>query len=514
MTVTRPLQQCILVYFCRLNDEGNVLLPNLLRSHKQHQQIRRRYDTDRLTHTLGPSIPQQQQLVLAQQGSTMPQQQQQHHPKEALLRAVDTFIYQVTKGESGRSKRIKAEVKFLEDLPVPDGGFYKVPHREVAGLGTTDSEIPDKSYEIHYLREEVKMLWREIDELPPEHNLVIQGQPGTGKSTAVWRKVLEMAANGGNVLWVSLQRSGQVKAAVYFQGRYFLKFVMLAGEIKTFIMSEEIPLDTVVLDGKSQEKRAVEVAGVIEEWVKLGNGRSISTASTKLKQERPHQNDDVTYHTVHSWTIEDFNGALLQEGQPTALFDTCANLFWEEYARDDDDDIPSNGGMETTQEISAGGEDFDVVVASTEEMEHDDEESAGSDDSNDVQPNPRKRLKRIPPEDILALIFGRYEFSGGSARWMFNYTKKTIESHLKESCNRLSNRQAIQNGLIGPTSDAATNVFFGSSRKEDGSTEYFLVSKRAVEILAEVTTVTLSPKFHRSSILRDVMRRVCAYPTH
>ena len=38
---------CILVYFCRFNDEGNVLLPHLLRSHKQQQQVRRlRYNTD------------------------------------------------------------------------------------------------------------------------------------------------------------------------------------------------------------------------------------------------------------------------------------------------------------------------------------------------------------------------------------------------------------------------------------------------------------------------------------
>ena len=71
---------------------------------------------------------------------------------------------------------------------------------------------------------------------------------------------------------------------------------------------------------------------------------------------------------------------------------------------------------------------------------------------------------------------------------MFNYTRDKIDILLKEYCNSTVNRTAVLNGEIGPTSHAATNYFFGSSEIQVGkqaSTEYFLVSKRAVDHLAQ-----------------------------
>lgn len=64
-----------------------------------------------------------------------------------------------------------------------------------------------------------------------------------------------------------------------------------------------------------------------------------------------------------------------------------------------------------------------------------------------------------------------------------------MERLLRKYANSAPNRKSILDQTIGPTSNAATNYFFGSSRKENGETEYFLVSQRAVEILGEHSSV-------------------------
>ena len=96
-------------------------------------------------------------------------------------------------------------------------------------------------------------------------------------------------------------------------------------------------------------------------------------------------------------------------------------------------------------------------------------------------------MKPLGKDEIFDVLSSRYFYSGGSARWMFNYTKSRIDRYLREFCEKAPNRKDILDGTIGPTSSAATNYFFGSSRRGDGSDEYFLVSKRAVQILTEST---------------------------
>ena len=95
----------------------------------------------------------------------------------------------------------------MEDLPPPDGVFSKFLIGNLLGSEQRTAILRmNKSYEIHYLRAEVTMLWQEIDKLPHKHNLAIEGQPGTGKSTAVWRKVVEMAASRQRFVGVTFAR--------------------------------------------------------------------------------------------------------------------------------------------------------------------------------------------------------------------------------------------------------------------------------------------------------------------
>ena len=291
---------------------------------------------------------------------TSPQQQlqQQHRANKAsVLRAVNIFddlcvADQTTKmrrkpfGFDPDSDDAINRVKFLEDkdIPPPTDAFFKVPYKQLAGLKTSDADIENKSYETHYLREEVKMLWQEIDELPYKKNLFIQGQPGTGKSSAVWRKVLEMAHQGDNILWVTLSTRSFVKKAVYFQGRYFLEVgIVSTEEIHHFHSGNNIPLNTIILDGVIEEPFCDDLLLFVENWVRdersNSRARAIYTASAKVKKKREHQNETITYVTVHSWTIEEFKSALVHEGHPTTLFKTCADLFSEENDEFEDDDL-------------------------------------------------------------------------------------------------------------------------------------------------------------------------------
>ena len=59
---------------------------------------------------------------------------------------------------------------------------------------------------------------------------------------------------GDNVLWVTLSSKGFVQKAVYFQGRYFLEVDILSTEeIPHFHSGNNIPLNTIVLDGVTEE---------------------------------------------------------------------------------------------------------------------------------------------------------------------------------------------------------------------------------------------------------------------
>jgi hypothetical protein len=223
-----------------------------------------------------------------------------------------------------------------------------------------------------------------------------------------------------------------------------------------------------VLDSRS--RNSIGIASEVEHWVKHKKSgakvRSISTASTKVEDRRPHTNRVVVYFVVHSWKIDEFRDALVQEGLPTPLYDTCAKLFYEEYYGKDDSDKD---------------DDPDVEMAFTS--------ADGDSDQAGTAENPSKKPKtQIPVKDIFPLILSRYAYTGGSARWMFNYSKESIDDLFNEYCNSANNLSDILKEVIGPTSEASTNYFFGSSRTEKRGTEYFLVSKRAVEVLAEKTS--------------------------
>lgn len=230
--------------------------------------------------------------------------------KSNLLNALNTFEEAVDELPGFRHGRTSApvnpavfdpEVLVLPAASPPE--FFVVPLLDLAGLGVEDAK--SNTYDTFYEREDVTELWTLIDNLQKKKVLSIQGQPGTGKSSALWRKVLEMAVSGDNILWISLDRDGGPVSIVYFQGTCYAEFQMklrTVQELEIFMHHKSIPLDTVVVDGCSE--KTVDLTTEIRLWV-IHPGtnpkcRAIFTSSTKVERLRSHQNDHVTYHIVHS----------------------------------------------------------------------------------------------------------------------------------------------------------------------------------------------------------------------
>ena len=400
-----------------------------------------------------------------------------------LDRAFQTSLERLAVAASAQVEAIDESSLSLEG---EDDTFFRVPLRAQAGLLEKNSKAFDN--DTFYKREEVSLLWNAINSLKGKNVLYVQGQPGTGKSTAVWRKILEAAIAGDNILWVSLDRDGLPVSTVYFQGKFYVQFNLeLSTELKVFLYNpKEIPLDTVVIDGCSSTTKKFTTE--VRRWVThLGSGRNcraIFTASTKVEKLRSHQHDDVSYHVVHSWIPEEFRRSLIHDDDTTTpIFEACAPLFYDEYGisetllADNDDDKDNEDASSGVDENGDTG--MDCLAP--------DDTSAKEKMVLDEEPNSSatKKMKHLSKTEILEVLSSRYNYSGGSARWMFNYPKSEIENELRTFCKSAANRQGILNGDIGPTSLAATNYFFGSSRMESGEAEYFLVSKRAVEILAE-----------------------------
>ena len=414
---------------------------------------------------------------------------------------------------------LEPEAEGMEELkgaPLRDNlpEFYHVPHMELVGLDVLDKDASDESIapttipvaRPFFRRAEVHKIWEEIDNLSNSKAVFFQGQPGTGKSTAVWRKVFDNVLAGDNVLWVSLGRDGNPRRVVYFQGKLSVKLQLDQAMVKAFIAHcehnpESIPLNVIVIDGMSQMDPAVNLKAFVMFWLRKAeakparNRRAIFTASTKVEKERSHENDLVRYLVVHSWTEDDYFKALINGAKFTQIYESCSHLFHDSAL--EGQDIERDGGSDSDDK-EEGTDDSDVKTTRTEtnvDSQAASKESVSGDPMLIDPPAENAEQVSIIPmalsaeeqDDFRQMVASRYKYTGGSARWMFNYTTASVDAKLKEYCKHLSNRTAILNGDIGPTSSASSNFFFGSHKAADGTTEYFLVSQRAVELLREET---------------------------
>lgn len=293
----------------------------------------------------------------------------------------------------------------------------------------------------------------------------------------------------------------------------------------------------IVIDGASCNDESNRLMQKLEFWVKHSrtrkDARGILTASNKVEKDRDHENDTVLYRFVHSWTLDQFKAALVDQQHLSRVYEACANLFSRESfdpdpegepdIGDDESSSPDDSKMDSVVEQSVGptplgstpeGENTETTMQNQEthlqnepplkkakpnddgvpvvndEKSATESQGSGSQSEEDNQHEGSESVQLDETrnlEEILAVAEARFKYSGGSARWMFNYSCQKIESKLRDYCLDVPNKQAILDGSIGPTSEASTNYFFGSAERKDGGSEFFLVSQRAVEILLEET---------------------------
>ena len=447
-----------------------------------------------------------------------------------------------------RSLTEEIAVELLEEA---EPNFYRVPLLRVARLTTRDSKAKYAGDSLlFYKRNAVQEVWDAINGIlatvgPDDRALHVRGQPGTGKSTAIWWKILSILVSkeGGspkNILWVSL---GVLvpKAIVYFQGTNYYELPILSTNLITVLLTV-VDVDLVVIDGLTEDTRKL-MAGVIKWVMNKENRKAIFSSSSKLQEEKTHNNYEIVKTEVHSWTPEEFQKAFVKDdGTPTEIYERCSPLLYEEFglissktAKTEEPDMDlEDSGRELTiedtrtndvpQEISeALGEFIQGPVANassaaaneslSDEAQADTraedvsqemseapvanasptaaneppqdpsaeaqadatapepavtEEQGGSNtaassgsepqanapapESNALEePGSNKRQIMLSKDEIFEAIGGRYKYSGGSARWMFNYSRRQIDGFLDTLCTNTNFRGAIARGEIGPT---------------------------------------------------------------
>lgn len=456
--------------------------------------------------------------------------------KEAFTKSFTAFCNTVLKAHPLEREPLIVQTTELQGEPPQSDAwpeFYKVPYMDLVGLEVEDEdEVKDKGKgeekeEIEIVKEEggeedgqdkkmsesvesvsapvvvgraffrreaVRTIWEKIETLPDNKVVFFQGQPGTGKSTAVWRKVLDMALNDGKILWISLERSGELKAVVYFLGKSAFTLHIMPELIDAFIVHCEkhhdvSPLNFIVIDGMCEKDVARKIYRYVRAWLttRIENRRAALTASTKVEKERDHQNTLVDYATVHSWTEGEYFRALVNNDRFTQLYLHCSHLLKNPQDMEDSDDEDSDDEEEQVEDENETTDLMDLSSATNPVA------IGAVAPASSVKPAPVNQmaidtsitLSEDQKKEFREIIVSRMKYAGGSARWMFNYTEAKIDEKLIECCDSVANRAAILDGQIGPTSSASSNFMFGSQKTANGKTEFFLVSQRAVEILLE-----------------------------
>ena len=197
-------------------------------------------------------------------------------------------------------------------LPVAQANplFFSVPYLLAAGIGRYDKE------QLFYKRDAVTELLQFIDDAIGRCGL-IDGLPGTGKSSTLWYKLLCLAkVDEATVTWIHFNRWGNVSKHIklrYYQANWVIVDLK---KISRAALQEKIgQVDTsiLVLDGVNQElfPACIESA---ELWKDEDAKRTaFVTMSNKIEKLHKHEEEALgpgshMYCTQHSWTLEEFSG--------------------------------------------------------------------------------------------------------------------------------------------------------------------------------------------------------------
>lgn len=327
------------------------------------------------------------------------------------------------------------------------------------------------------------------------HLGLIDGLPGTGKSSTLWWKLQQLEKK---VLWIHLGRDGEVLNVVKVNcAESKVEYAKKKPESTADVLAklELIPyyneLDILVIDGVNQGNFSRSMVALRRFAMdKLSERCGFLTMSNKIKKEHKHQLDILKvqqergnnvaqlYHTQHSWTLEEYMDAFVKtDGSATELFAQVQPGF-QEWG-----DIDVKGEfLETSKRLHDGSS------------------------------------KHISVEDAATQ---KYAYAGGSARWMMSETKDSIDAMISDYARECVSLNALVDFTLGEGSPFAKTHLYASSLGNKGLPVYSLVSQHAtilaLNILGAAGTKTLyqhaiklkNPAFLGWVVEADLMQR-CA----
>ena len=346
---------------------------------------------------------------------------------------------------NGSSTLPSMPIQFEVQESARDNRFVSIPFLWQAGIGKTNES------KCFFCRASVAPYLAFIVDRVQRNLLgLIDGLPGTGKSSLLWYKVLCLAKHHGKTfVWFHFDRHGFLETYVKVDSNGLLEFDPGDFEAESLEWIEDVDGDIMVMNGVNQ-KTFVTLLGRLRRWRKkgknIGKHRSgFLSMSNKIERLHAHELDAMrepglyAYFTLHSWTLDEFiEGFLNEDGSRSPLFEENVELFKKEW------------------EIAEG---------------------------NDRKRDSDGMRKVLSIEEIISQ---KYFVTGGSARWMLSKTRAEAEAAIRESIGYASNIPAILEFQVGPQSSMAKTHLYFSSETTDGLMTFSIVSERATHILAEM----------------------------
>lgn len=343
-----------------------------------------------------------------------------------------------------------------QDISEEQGEFASIPNLLFAGLGTTNSP------RIFYRREAFTTLAVFVDKIVDGNHIgLLDGLPGTGKSSTLWWAFQQHKYRNKEVAWVHLDRTGQVST--------FVKKKPSEGggnnsnfEVQQLVKlddAESIDADILVVDGASSTNYGTAM-GLLRRWTTAPRGGPRSaflTMSNKIKRLHAHELRVLEaqqkagmgvaqyYCTQHSWSLDEYLRAFLKsDGTGSILFAQNKAIFEAEW------------------EI---------------------EEDVG--EINDSQNKKRHRNGRKKRSTVHDIVTKKFAVAGGSARWMVEFSTTDIETAIQQYLAECSSMDDLLSFSLGPESPLAKTHLYYSSPGMHDTTLYSMVSSRATLLAVE-----------------------------
>jgi len=204
------------------------------------------------------------------------------------------------------NERVKVEntnVPIGSSVPItPAGSFVNFSHLIDAGVGSKTNRF--------YVRKEWEKLWNELNALHSQgKNVLLEGPPGTGKSSLVWGWCLYYASKGHRVRWVHLQDSGAARL-IDFKNGFLNSFIVYDREnIDALFPPDDVKL--LIFDGAMRStRRAFDIACMA--WYiaspKTRQFIGVSSLQFTIKGEILIEYNMQRLHST-GWTLEEYKKA-------------------------------------------------------------------------------------------------------------------------------------------------------------------------------------------------------------